>query len=77
MVKPTGGTDQHRRNTMDANTNNVVTKINGDKLVIEVDLSKNLGPSKTGKTTLVGSSRGYTSAGMPDGIQISLNVIKK
>lgn len=37
---------------------NVSMKVEGKILKIEVDLSARLGPSKSGKTTIVGSSDG-------------------
>lgn len=37
---------------------NVSTKIEGNKLHIEVDLSKDFGPSKSGKTIIIGSTEG-------------------
>jgi len=39
-----------------------------NKLVIEIDLSKDVGPSATGKTIIVASSRGNVPVPeMPDG----------
>jgi hypothetical protein len=37
---------------------NMTMHVNGNKLVIEVDLSQDLGPSKSGKTVLIASSEG-------------------
>jgi len=37
---------------------NVTYEVNGDKLTIEVDLSKSFGPSSTGKTIVVATSGG-------------------
>lgn len=37
---------------------NVTYKMQGNKLVIEVDLSKKIGPSKSGKTTLIATTGG-------------------
>ena len=39
---------------------NVEMKLIGSKLVIEVDLSKSFGPSKSGKTVMVASTQGNT-----------------
>jgi hypothetical protein len=54
---------------------NVETKIEGTKLTIVVDLSKNLGPSKSGKTTIVASSKGNVEVA-PD-VLMGINVYKK
>jgi ABC-type polar amino acid transport system ATPase subunit len=35
---------------------NVTLKVEGNKLIIDVDLSKEIGPSSSGKTTLIASS---------------------
>lgn len=37
---------------------NVTAEIKGSKLVIEVDLTQDLGPSNSGKTNLVASTEG-------------------
>jgi len=37
---------------------NVKWEINGDKLIIEIDLTKDFGPSKSGKTITIASTRG-------------------
>lgn len=57
---------------------NVTGKVVGKKLTLEIDLSKDLGPSKSGKTHLVATTRGpkqvegYSKAR----IDIALNVFK-
>jgi len=40
------------------NTNNIKTNLNGDVLTIIVDLSKDFGPSKSGKTISIASTLG-------------------
>jgi hypothetical protein len=54
---------------------NVETKIEGTKLTIVVDLSKNLGPSKSGKTIIVASSKGNVE--VAPGVKMGINVYKK
>lgn len=55
---------------------NVDLKTDGDKLIITVDLGKNFGPSKSGKTTIIATTAGNVSApGHPD-VKIGLNVYK-
>lgn len=57
---------------------NVEHRIEGNKLVIVVDLSgesvTNAPPSSTGKTSLVASTSGYVKIGQVDGHAISLAV---
>lgn len=55
---------------------NVLCSIKGEKLTIEVDLSTDIGPSKSGKTTLIASSEGnYTIPGT-NGVKLGLNVYR-
>jgi len=54
---------------------NVETKIEGTKLTIVVDLSKNLGPSKSGKTIIIASSKGNVD--VAPGVKMGINVYKK
>lgn len=55
---------------------NVVSKLSkdGKKLVIEVDLTKEFGFSKSGKTIIIGSSQGNQAVG--NGVVMGLNVYK-
>lgn len=55
--------------------NNVKTTVNGKILTIEVDLSKDFGPSASGKTTQIASTLGNKPLG--DGISFGLNVYRK
>lgn len=55
---------------------NVTTKIEGKKLVIEVDLSKNFGPSKSGKTVIIASSEGNVAIKGAEGVKLGLNIYK-
>jgi hypothetical protein len=53
---------------------NVTAEVKGTQLVITVDLSKNFGKSKSGKTTIVASTEGnVTVAGAPEGFRLGLN----
>lgn len=47
-------------------------KVEGDKLIVTVDLTKRLRPSATGKTIIVGTSGG--NAALPGGLRVGLNV---
>ena len=54
---------------------NVVATLEGDKLTVEVDMSKDLGLSKTGRTRLVATTRG--SVKLADtGASIGLNIYR-
>lgn len=56
---------------------NVETKIEGNKLIITVDLSQNQGPSSTGKTDGIASSHGNVPVeGAPGNVRIGLNVYR-
>jgi len=55
---------------------NMTMKVEGSKLVIEVDLSQDLGPSKSGKTVLIASSEGNVSIPGREDVKIGLNVYR-
>ena len=55
---------------------NVELTVNGTMLTIRIDLSKDFGPSSSGKTTIIASTEGNVS--IPDREEkIRLNVYKK
>jgi len=55
---------------------NAEMAVEGDLLIVTVDLSKELGPSKSGKTTIVASSEGNRSVpGRPE--KIGLNIYRQ
>ncbi|MBI5252734.1 MAG: hypothetical protein HY912_24830 [Desulfomonile tiedjei] len=55
---------------------NVIMAVDGDILQIEIDLSKEFGPSKSGKTTIIASTEGNKSVpGRPE--KIGLNVYRQ
>lgn len=54
---------------------NVIYTVKGDKLQIEVDLSKEFGPSSSGKSIVIASTEGNRAIGKDD-IKIGLNVYK-
>jgi len=56
---------------------NVDMKLDGDTLVIRVDLAKRLGDSKSGKTVLVATTEGNVKVPGSKEIQIGLNVYEK
>lgn len=53
---------------------NVKIERNGEQLVITVDLAKNLGPSKSGKTDIVATTEGNVK--LDDRTHIGLNVYR-
>lgn len=60
-----------------ANEKNVETKVEGNYLTIKIDLTKDLGQSKSGKSTMIGSTGGFTTVSTPKGdVKLSLNCIK-
>lgn len=54
---------------------NVEIKIEGKKAHIIVDLTKEFGPSSSGKTIIIASTEGNQQ--VADGIYLGLNVYKK
>ena len=55
---------------------NVTMKIAGSILTIEVDLSKDFGPSSSGKTTIIASTEGNAKIDGFEGYRVGLNVYK-
>ena len=55
---------------------NVKLNVKGDVLTIIVDLSKNLGPSKSGKTIVIASTKGNQIVPGHGDSRIGLNVYK-
>ncbi len=56
---------------------NVDMTVEGDILTIKVDLAKSFGPSASGKTIRIASTKGNISVPENDDIKIGLNVYKK
>jgi hypothetical protein len=68
--------DRYRLNTKGCKEmQNVNWEVKGDKLIIEIDLTKDFGPSKSGKTITIASTRGNQKIEGTDAI-IGLNVYK-
>ena len=55
---------------------NVDMKVEGDILIIRVDLSKEFGPSSSGKTTIIASTEGNVSI-LDRDEKVGLNVYRK
>jgi hypothetical protein len=56
---------------------NVEMKVEDNILTIKVDLTKEFGPSASGKTIIIASTEGNISIPEKDDIKIGLNVYKK
>jgi hypothetical protein len=56
---------------------NVEMNVEDDILTIKVDLSKEFGPSSSGKTIIVGSTEGNVAIPGKEEVKIGLNVYKK
>jgi hypothetical protein len=56
---------------------NVELSIEGNILIIKVDLSKEFGPSSSGKTIIISSTEGNVSVPTREDVKVGLNVYKK
>ena len=56
---------------------NVEMKLEGDILTIKVDVTKEFGPSSSGKTIIIASTEGNISIPDKDDVKIGLNVYRK
>ena len=56
---------------------NVEMKIEGNILTIQVDLTKDFGPSSSGKTIIIASTEGNIAIPEKEEVKVGLNVYKK
>jgi hypothetical protein len=57
---------------------NIKTQVNGSILTITVDLSKDFGPSNSGKSIVIASTEGNVDVeGSQKGIKMGLNIYRK
>ena len=56
---------------------NVEMKMEGNILTIKVDLTKEFGPSSSGKTTIIASTEGNVAIPEKEEVKIGLNIYKK
>ena len=56
---------------------NVEMKIEDNILIIKVDLTKDFGPSASGKTIIIATTEGNISIPDKENIKIGLNIYKK
>lgn len=57
-------------------SDNIKSVVKGNILTLTVDLSKNFGASKSGKTTVIASSLGNVDVEGHEGIKLGLNIYK-
>lgn len=57
-------------------TDNMKVSVKGDKMTITIDLSKDYGDSKTGKTVQIASTHGNKAVPEHEGMKFGLNVYK-
>jgi hypothetical protein len=55
---------------------NVETSVDGNILTIKVDLSKDFGASKSGKTIVIASTEGNVGVPGNEGTKLGLNIYK-
>ena len=56
---------------------NVEMRVEGNSLTITVDLTKEFGPSSSGKTIIIASTEGNQSVPTREEIKVGVNVYKK
>jgi len=54
----------------------VISRVEGRKLLIEVDLDQDFGPSSSGKSNFVATTSGFSKVDVDPGVSFSLNVIR-
>jgi hypothetical protein len=55
---------------------NIEMKVEGSKLILIVDLTVEIGPSSSGKNTLIASTEGNANVPGFEGVKVGLNVYK-
>jgi len=55
---------------------NIETSVEDNVLTIKIDMSKNFGPSKSGKTIIIASSEGNISIPGNEEVKMGLNIYK-
>lgn len=55
---------------------NVNMRVEGKKLIIEVEMDQDFGPSKSGKTRIIASTEGNISAPGDEEVKVGLNVYR-
>jgi hypothetical protein len=55
---------------------NIELRVEGTKLILVVDLTKEIGPSSSGKNTLIASTEGNANVPGVEGLKVGLYVYK-
>jgi len=55
---------------------NIETSVDGDILTLKIDMSKDFGPSKSGKTIIIASSEGNIAIPGSEEVKMGLNIYK-
>jgi len=55
---------------------NIETSVDGDVLTLKIDMSKDFGPSKSGKTIIIASSEGNVAIPGSEEMKMGLNIYK-
>jgi hypothetical protein len=71
-----GGALRERQHGGGNEMENIELKIEGTKLILTVDLSKEIGPSSSGKNTLIASTEGNANVPGLEGVKVGLYVYK-
>lgn len=66
-----------KREKEGAGMKNVEMTMDGTKLILTVDLSKEFGVSSSGKSVIIGSTEGNVSVPGNEDIKVGLNVYRK
>jgi hypothetical protein len=67
---------EDRQKELELMAKNIETKVQGDKLVITIDLTKNFGLSSSGKSLIIASSEGNVPVPGREDIKIGVNVYR-
>jgi hypothetical protein len=67
---------EDRRKEVELMAKNIETKVQGDKLIITIDLSKSYGLSGSGKSEIIASTEGNISLPGHEEVKIGVNVYR-
>ena len=65
-----------RQKELELMAKNIETRVQGEKLVITIDLSKNFGLSGSGKSLIIASTEGNISVPGREDLKIGVNVYR-
>lgn len=67
---------QDRQKELELMAKNIETRVQGDKLVITIDLTKNYGLSSSGKSLIIATSEGNVPVPGREDVKIGVNVYR-